>query len=403
MEPFLIFITVIVGFFVLTTFSENGRLKSENGTLKSENNELRNKLFNVEPKISLYKNRYENIKETLLKKDDFYNQVFRSNTSPFHQVSEFIADFMTKQYEFSARVLETKKNPARKEAQRIRELKKTSKQYLAEAKLHAYQNKLLLSTFPDLAKYLDDTDGINALSSYDDLISLTENTDRVRDYLEKEEYENLGECERNQLALDRYIKSHKSKWQIGRDYEMSVGNEYSNNGWVVEYQGIENKFTDLGRDIVAHKNNETHIIQCKYWSAKKEIHENHICQIFGTAIQYKLSNTKTNDSEPDLFSTSQTVFPVLITNISVSDTARTFANHLNVLLIENRAMEEFPRIKCKISKDQEGKTTKIYHLPMDQQYDKTKISERGDCYAYTVEEALKNNFRRAFRWKGTSD
>ena len=33
--------------------------------------------------------------------------------------------------------------------------------------------------------------------------------------------------ERDQLALDRYVKSiNKSKWQIGRDYELSVAYEW---------------------------------------------------------------------------------------------------------------------------------------------------------------------------------
>jgi len=42
---------------------------------------------------------------------------------------------------------------------------------------------------------------------------------------------------------------------------------------------------------------------------------------------------------------------------------------------------------------------KIYHLPFDQQYDRTKIiSDKGEKYVYTVAEAEKAGFRRAWRW-----
>ena len=66
-------------------------------------------------------------------------------------------------------------------------------------------------------------------------------------------------------------------------------------------------------------------------------------------------------------------------------------------------MGEFPRIKCNIGKDVNGISTKIYHLPFDQQYDKTQIVHKGECYATTVEEAEKLGFRRAGRWVGNKE
>lgn len=45
--------------------------------------------------------------------------------------------------------------------------------------------------------------------------------------------------------------------------------------------------------------------------------------------------------------------------------------------------------------------TKIYHLPFDQQYDRTIIEEEGnERYVETVKEAEALGFRHAFRWKG---
>jgi hypothetical protein len=53
--------------------------------------------------------------------------------------------------------------------------------------------------------------------------------------------------------------------------------------------------------------------------------------------------------------------------------------------------------KCHIARDGE----RIYHLPFDQQYDRTVIeADRGECYASTVADAERAGFRRAWRWHG---
>jgi hypothetical protein len=55
-------------------------------------------------------------------------------------------------------------------------------------------------------------------------------------------------------------------------------------------------------------------------------------------------------------------------------------------------------IKCNIN---QGTKEKIYHLPFDQQYDRTKIlPELGEFYADTTAEAEEKGFRRAFRFSG---
>ena len=48
-------------------------------------------------------------------------------------------------------------------------------------------------------------------------------------------------------------------------------------------------------------------------------------------------------------------------------------------------MSDYPLVKCNISM-RDGQ--KIYHLPFDQQYDRTKIiPDKGERYVYTVAEA----------------
>ena len=78
-----------------------------------------------------------------------------------------------------------------------------------------------------------------------------------------------------------------------------------------------------------------------------------------------------------------------------------FAQKLGVRVIENYTMQEFPRIKCNVNRDEYGYLSKIYHLPFDQQYDRTKINKKGEFYAMTVQEAVEAGFRRAFRYFGS--
>jgi len=59
--------------------------------------------------------------------------------------------------------------------------------------------------------------------------------------------------------------------------------------------------------------------------------------------------------------------------------------------------QSYPCIKCNVNRVTKEK---IYHLPFDQQYDNTKIFEKGEFYCRTTEEAERKGFRRAFRWHG---
>lgn len=70
-------------------------------------------------------------------------------------------------------------------------------------------------------------------------------------------------------------------------------------------------------------------------------------------------------------------------------------------IVEGYPLASYPCIKCNVSR-RDG--TKIYHLPFDQQYDRTLIEEeKNECYVETVKEAEDLGFRRAFRWHGSTD
>ena len=122
--------------------------------------------------------------------------------------------------------------------------------------------------------------------------------------------------------------------------------------------------------------------------------EKHIFQLYGTLVSYCIEH-----SNNSLFKNS--VHGVFVTSTVLSPMARKVADWLHITVIENHEMVDFPRIKCNIGKDESGKDVKIYHLPMDLQYDSTKIDQLGEFYAFTVQEAVDHGFRRTFKWHGS--
>lgn len=318
----------------------------------------------------------------------FVSEKAKSNLSAIPYMSAIMADFETYGLEKLVRKLDWGSSQERlKKVKAIKEIRKDAEAMVEKNLESRYQLAYLLNLFPNLQDVIDadfqqlPIVDVNDLSEYD----------AARDYLSKEEYASLSTSERNQLALDRYKNSHKrSKWQIGRDYELFVGYKYQQHGYIVdnfgEYMGLE----DLGRDIIAKKGTKTCIIQCKYWSSKKQIHENHINQLYGTMVSYCIEN---NVNKED-------VSGILITNIELSPMAKKVAAYLGIKYVEKFEMGEYPCIKCNIGHNEFGEKTRIYHLPFDQQYDSTKISGKDEFMAMTVAEAERAGFRRAFKWFG---
>ena len=138
----------------------------------------------------------------------------------------------------------------------------------------------------------------------------------------------------------------------------------------------------MGRDLLVERGNTTEVIQCKRWSKDKVIHEKHIFQLFGTTMLLKVKNP------------SVVYNGIFVTTATLSELARECAEQLHIEVIENYEMKPYPMIKCHASAN-----GKIYHLPMDQQYDRVQIGGKpGSMFAWTVEEAENLGFRRAYRW-----
>ena len=235
----------------------------------------------------------------------------------------------------------------------------------------------LRSMFPIIDEILE------SRPSYSSTIS---GQDPVREYLSTKEWNELSESQRNQRALDNYIKSHKkTPWQVGRDYELYVAHKYSQQGYDVDPCGSYLKLEDMGRDLILKKDDQIRIVQCKYWSASKTINERFIFLLHGSVISYCIENNLSPDFVKGIF----------VTNIALSPMAKKCAAFLGINILEKYPLGDFPRIKCNVKKDPNGEYIYIYHLPMDPQYDRVKIKDERECYAYTVEEAESYGFRRA--------
>ncbi|KKT87189.1 MAG: hypothetical protein A3J46_00240 [Candidatus Yanofskybacteria bacterium RIFCSPHIGHO2_02_FULL_41_11] len=288
-----------------------------------------------------------------------------------------IVDFMQykKHSAISASLIVKEQSRLRREAEKEKKIAK----YLVEYYEHIAPFLLDLKEEVDIATEQER----ELLKEY----SEEELQDETTHYLTKEEYRKLPTIERNQMALDRFWKRPKSKWLIGRLYERYVGYLFEKDDYDVDYVGIFKGFEDLGRDLICRKGNDFVVIQCKNWAEFRTIYEKHIFQFFGTVFQYKDENK------------DKKVRAIFYTSTKLSDLARRFSKELNIELKENFKFDrEYPVIKCNVSRI-DG--TKIYHLPFDQQYDKTKIEkDRGEFYCQTVKEAETAGFRRAFRYKG---
>lgn len=334
------------------------------------------------------------------------NTLAEEKSQGFPWLAQAYADYFHLRDLEKANYLEKKSHPAFKTAEVVRET--ASERRIAE-KLHRvlrYQLEYYEKLFPWLIEFKgeDIDDLIIQISNKKkkDSDDIKEFRDPAKNWLSEVEYDKLPRVEKYQLALSRYWQKKKSKWEIGRDYERFIGYLYEKKGYNVYYQGIVEGLGDLGRDLIANNGDNIEIVQCKCWSQERVIHEKHIFQLFGTTIEYCLNNIQNKKSfQPTLFPEllrKEKIKASFITSTKLSEKAREFAKVLKVEIVECNPLEHYPSIKCNISK-RTGE--KIYHLPFDQQYDKTHVEEeKNECYVETVKEAEKLGFRRAFRWRG---
>ena len=326
------------------------------------------------------------------------DKIFEQRKVQFPWLATAIADFHAMESERDAQTLETKKHPAIRSAAQVREHGTKKREAERLARLMRYRVEYYENLFPWLADYVGDDVpdfAVEASEARD-----TNSDDPVKAWLTDAEYQKLSTLEKNQMALDRWKASsrRKSNWEIGRDYERFIGYTYETLGYDVTFTGAIQGFEDMGRDLIARRGSELRVIQCKYWRQGKTIHEKHIFQLFGSALEYAFRLGTFNDLKQLSFfggpikATGATA--VLYTSAKISDVAKDAATKLNVECHENIGISDYPLVKCNISM-RDGE--KIYHLPFDQQYDARRFCPIGARNMFT--QSGKQN-RQAFVARG---
>lgn len=342
----------------------------------------------IEALSSKLQERYESLEEKLNReyneKSEFVNKILKETKQSFPSLAKAFSDTEWYISEERAKYLENKKSPAYTAADNVREFGKKNRELTKKCKELEYQLIFFETLFPWLEEFKEVpiAEAVSSVESDDKNTS-----DPVKDWLSPVEYKNLSTREKNQIALDRYKKrKNKTSWEIGIEYERYIGYLYEQDQYTVEYRGAIDGLQDMGRDLIATKNNKKLVIQCKYWNNHKTIHEKHIFQLFGTTVMLKLQN-KTQD-----------IKGIFITSATLSDTAKQVAGALGIKYRENVPLNDYPCIKCNINNSTHEH---IYHLPFDLQYDKCIIdNQKGEFYALTVAEAEDKGFRRAYKWLG---
>jgi hypothetical protein len=405
MEVLYIFglIALIVLIFVLRHLIRKARAYDElrigTGDLKEQrrNFEHEKTIFEAEQQRQI-----ESAEKRMAEREEAVATIIREREKCFPWLAKAFADLSECEAKVIADHLQWKTHPARKAAEDVRYMGKLRREAEYRCKLAEYRVEYYEKLFPFLEDFISDGEIEDDETTYIPEYQWEDNGDRARYILSPEEYETLSDAEKYQRALDRYVHRRKSKWGIGRDYERFIGYKWEKQGYKVQYQGILEKFQDLGRDLIASKGDRIDVIQCKCWSQHKVIHEKHVYQLFATTLDHCISILGY-----DLFGfelaqlakviQSGKVQPVFVTSTVLSDTARAKCQLLNVKVFENFALADYPRVKCNVGAGDE----KIYHLPFDQQYDRIIIEpEKGEFYAHTVQEAEQAGFRRAYRWRG---
>lgn len=329
---------------------------------------------------------YERKKQELSDLRKGIDKIVASSAQSYPWLAELFSDYERLRDKKTEDALRYKAHPALKAADEVQRIRNEKAGFMRQAKVAEYQLHFYETLFPWLEEFKE----LPPKTAYEIVTSVTdgdaEEYEVLRHWLSPEEYSRLSTAEKYQLALDRYCAAEKNKWEVGIEYERYVGYLCETRGYRVQYNGACFGLEDMGRDLILSAASQFYIIQCKRWAKEKTIHEKHIFQLFGSTILFEQQYP------------GSAVFGIFVTSASLSPLAHHCAERLGISVYEGVPFADYPRIKCNVSKTGE----RIYHLPFDQQYDKVQITNPGEAYVWTVQEAEALGFRRAYKWHGPS-
>ncbi len=388
--PIIVLIGVAIG--IVLAFRHGLRLEKDLGSTRSRLLAAENTLSKERKQTAIEKGTAEAQRKQLETSVEEMKRLLAEKSKAMPWIAGAMADLYWAQDERIAHYLETKKHPAATAAETVREHAREKKELRIKKRLTEYRIALYENLFPWLTDIaFDDAEEI-AESHHRDV---DDTDDPASAWLSQNEWASLPPIERYQRALDRYKKRHKSNWQIGREFERYVGYHWEKKGYDVEYYGAIKGFEDFGRDlIIKGKTGKFALIQCKYWAQYKTVPEAAVFQLLGSAVSFYIERNK--KAPRDFAALLDFVQPYLYTSANLDAQILDIAKAMGIKVRDQMVMEDWPMVKCNMPTDGIG----IYHLPMDQQYDRVKISKPTKCYVSTVAEAEGKGFRRAKRWFG---
>lgn len=356
-------------------------LISRRDTLRDDVQTYRGAMQQLQKRSDALEARIDDFESTLKKLSD-------TALSSRPWLAEELFDLEYKENLRFSRNLKTKKRPAVKASEKVKELSREVRELKITNKAYSYRLAFYESLFP----WLSDVDApadADALYHYFSDGEAEAPADPLLQWISKAEFDRLSTTEKNQLALNRWRRRKKTDWEIGIEFERYIGYVYEKQGCRVQYNGALEGLRDFGRDlIVTQPDGHVLVIQCKRWASHKTVHEKHIFQLYGSLVSWQLDHP------------GQSASALMVCTCPLSDDAARFAEYLKIDVNQNydiSGLSDYPLIKCNI-----GSGGRIYHLPFDQQYDRIRIDYSADeFYAGTVEEAEAAGFRRAWRWAGS--
>jgi hypothetical protein len=185
----------------------------------------------------------ETFSQTTARKDflvEGLTKILEQRKSQFPWLASAFADLSVLTAERDAKFLESKKHPAKKAAEEVREHALRRREAEKKFRILNYRTEYYETLFPWIVDYVGDD-----VPDYAVDVSGSENEaadDPASNWLTKAEYERLSSAEKYQKALDNWAKRKKSNWEVGRDYERYVG-------YLYETMGYEVEFTAQSRDL----------------------------------------------------------------------------------------------------------------------------------------------------------
>ena len=168
---------------------------------------------------------------------------------------------------------------------------------------------------------------------------------------------------------------------IGDHYERFVGWVFYRMGFSVYFNGLIKGMDDEGIDLIAERNNEVLIIQCKCWKRGSVYPMNILTQLDGSASLYKIESRKNIH-----------IRKILVTvNRSYTDRFKQVAHSLNIELFP-LPLIEFPLVR--FNKSYFGIERSIL-IPSDSKYDAFTLKDTN-VYCFSdfgeLEKWLKNEY-----------